>query len=211
MMEGVITLATVAALGAALVAMRGRKVSPSAAAPLVNPAPLAFGFLQRPDLFNETGDFAVSKGATSWGSFSAFRDNASEREVVARTMYGEARDQGHAGMALVAVVIRNRARAGRKFGGPSARSVALAPFQFSVWNADSRNRRAALAADVTDAEFSMCLALYDQVFQFDDLSVVPAHLVDATHYFVSNTARPFWASKIDYLGHHGAHEFYLEV
>lgn len=143
-------------------------------------------------------------------TFEQMKASATEREVVARTIWAEARDQGGSGMAAVAHVIRNRAVVGR-YGGGRPRGVALAPFQFSVWNEDSRNRRASLAVTTADAQYREALKIYDAVIGAGDDRQVPPNVRGATHYYVTNSPTPFWASKINALGSHGAHSFFLEV
>ena len=141
--------------------------------------------------------------------FAQFAANASEREVVARTAWGEARSEGRGGMAAVIHVIRNRADR-RVFGGSTARSVSLAPFQFSVWNGDDRNRRASLAVTESDPHYRVALALYDRIILERRDDDVPASVLTATHYFVSNTRRPSWANKLPRVGQYKAHTFYRE-
>lgn len=54
-------------------------------------------------------------------------------EVIARTLWGEARGQGAEGMSAVACVIQNRAH-NPGWWGHDYRSVCLAREQFSCWN-----------------------------------------------------------------------------
>ncbi|HEX5508913.1 MAG TPA: cell wall hydrolase [Pseudolabrys sp.] len=57
-----------------------------------------------------------------------------DRDLVIRTVIGEAGNQPSVGQAAVASVILNRMRDGG-FGGPSARNIVLAPNQFEAWSA----------------------------------------------------------------------------
>ena len=63
-------------------------------------------------------------------------------EVLARTLYGEARGEGLPGIEAVACVILNRvafAKArGRYWWGNTVSQVCLKPGQFSCWNAGDR-------------------------------------------------------------------------
>jgi spore germination cell wall hydrolase CwlJ-like protein len=59
---------------------------------------------------------------------------AEERDVAIRTMLGEAQNQGTAGMAAVAHVLRNRATSAGGAWPKSIKGVALQDKQFSVWN-----------------------------------------------------------------------------
>lgn len=137
----------------------------------------------------------------------------SEREVVARTIWGEARSEGRTGMAAVAAVIRNRALDGRSyFGGSTPRGVALAQFQFSVWNFDDANRRATLAVSQSDPHMVAALDLYDRVIAQGRNDEVPERVRTATHYLVSGTSA-FWtnAPGVTRLGDVGKHRFYREA
>lgn len=55
-----------------------------------------------------------------------------ERDILIKTILGEARGEGEIGMEAVAHVIANRANSGRYPGSPA--QVALQPKQFSTWN-----------------------------------------------------------------------------
>lgn len=55
-------------------------------------------------------------------------------EVMARTIYGEARNQGIRGMTAVAMVIVNRVNDFSNRFGAGTVNVCLKPWQFSCWN-----------------------------------------------------------------------------
>jgi len=62
----------------------------------------------------------------------------SEREVYAKTLYGEARGESERGQEAVAWVIKNRANKNRDYwGGGSIKGVCLKPGQFECWNGRS--------------------------------------------------------------------------
>lgn len=58
----------------------------------------------------------------------------SELNVLAATIYAEARGEPDEGQVWVAWVIKNRARAGRSYWGYSIQQVCLQPWQFECWN-----------------------------------------------------------------------------
>lgn len=132
------------------------------------------------------------------------------RELLARTIYGEARGEGTAGMAAVAAVIGNRVReaetGGPRWWGTDVVSVILKPWQFSVWNADDPNRRATLAATEADPAYRAALAIADEL--------LAGSLADptggATHYH-TRAVSPVWADQLRRTGAIGAHVFYREV
>jgi len=77
---------------------------------------------------------------------------ALEVDVLARTIWGEARGEGSVGMQAVACVILNRVRRGG-WWGDSIVSVSQKPYQFSCWNKDDPNYRRVLSVDDQDMHF----------------------------------------------------------
>ncbi len=61
--------------------------------------------------------------------------NASTEDVLAATLYAEARGEPEEGQRAVVHVIKNRARANRPyFGGSDLKSICLHNYQFECWN-----------------------------------------------------------------------------
>ena len=80
-------------------------------------------------------------------------DLTSDLDVLAATIYGEARGEPTVGKQAVAAVIVNRAEYAAvhhypEFGDGSIRSACLAPWQFSCWDKDDPNR-----ADIEKLDF----------------------------------------------------------
>lgn len=82
-------------------------------------------------------------------------------QVMAGTLWGEARGGGVIGMQSVANVIMNRVNHPR-WWGHDALSVCLDPWQFSCWNGDDPNRAKILAVEPTDMAFATALGLAKQ-------------------------------------------------
>lgn len=88
----------------------------------------------------------------------------SDIQVVACTLYGEARSEPTDGILAVACVIRNRVKDSFNRWPKSYRDVCLQPKQFSVWNEDSggnHDRLAQLVATIAgggspDDRFKEC-------------------------------------------------------
>jgi len=82
-------------------------------------------------------------------------------DILARTIWGEARGQGDSGMRAVASVIMNRVREGQQglhvWRGKTVRDVSLKPWQFSAWNLGDPNRDKMI--NVTSDDYSFRLAL----------------------------------------------------
>ena len=60
-------------------------------------------------------------------------------DILARTIVGEARGEGHTGMVAVANVVMNRV-AKPSWWGRTVKDVCLKPYQFSCWNVGDPNR-----------------------------------------------------------------------
>lgn len=79
-----------------------------------------------------------------------------DANVLARTMWGEARGEGTEGMRAVAHVILNRT-ARQTYFGKTVAEVCRKPWHFSCWNLNDPNLRRLLAVDVSDAQFREAL------------------------------------------------------
>ncbi len=92
------------------------------------------------------------------GSGNAAAPAGDDADILARTMWGEARGDGSAGMTAVACVVRNRTKDllhyGGVYGAPSYRAVCLARWQFSCWNANDPNLPKLKAVTAADAQFA---------------------------------------------------------
>lgn len=60
-------------------------------------------------------------------------------EIMAKTIYGEARGESRQGQTAVACVIFNRFRSGKWFSAKTLAGVCLKPLQFSCWNKSDPN------------------------------------------------------------------------
>jgi len=116
----------------------------------------------------------------------------SDVDVLARTIFGEARGEGIPGMEAVASVIMNRfdvcqqhpgfwwgtAEALSGFKSGTVGQICLKPFQFSCWNKNDPNREKLLSIKGDNFVFKMAMDIADQAIhrQLKD----PTH--GATHY-----------------------------
>jgi spore germination cell wall hydrolase CwlJ-like protein len=122
--------------------------------------------------------------------------------VAARTIWGEARNQGAPGMSAVAHVIRNRIA--RVRWGHTPASVCLAPMQFSCWNPKDPNRRLMLELPESDVTFAQCVDAWLK----SETSADPTF--GATHYQVTGTGAN-WAEGRTPCAIIGAHEFFRNI
>ena len=100
-----------------------------------------------------------------------------DRDVVTRTILGEAAGESEAGMAAVASVIKNRVDDPRWGDDPA--EVALQIQQFSTWNAGSGGNNLVAKYNPGDPEYERAAQIADMVFE--------GHIADqtggATHYY----------------------------
>jgi spore germination cell wall hydrolase CwlJ-like protein len=128
-------------------------------------------------------------------------------DVLARTIWGEARGEPPGGMAAVASVVMNRARHPRWWGRDVV-GVCLDPWQFSCWNADDVNRPKMEAVDTTDPQFTAALAIADAAVR----GVLPDTTNGADSYVDLRVAHPGWAAANTPVARIGNQTFYrLEI
>ena len=134
-------------------------------------------------------------------------------DILARTMYGEARGEGAAGMTAVAHVVFNRIDA-RSWWGRNMVGVCHKPWQFSCWNANDPNRVRLLAVTGADPTFRSASDIAAALTQAqaagqrsrDD----PTN--GATHYYAPRiVARPRWATGLQPCARIGGHDFFRGV
>jgi len=123
-------------------------------------------------------------------------------DILARTLYGEARGESQAGQIAVAWVIKNRSK-DRRWPSTIA-GVCQQPWQFSCWNSNDPNR-------------AKLIALTDANPTFVALKGVASSVVDgwvgdptggANHYYATYIAKPSWANTMTFTTQIGVHRFY---
>lgn len=128
-------------------------------------------------------------------------------DVLARTLWGEARGEGTQGMLAVANVILNRVKVAENKGGfwwgNNVIQVCQKPYQFSCWNRSDPNFRKLSSVDERDLYFSTALRLARRavIGCIDDITD------RATHYHAT-TITPYWAKGRTPLKTIGRHKFY---
>ena len=85
-------------------------------------------------------------------------DKTDPIDILARTIWGEARGEGVIGMTAIAHVVLNRVEHSGWWGSDVI-SVCLKTFQFSCWNSDNPNRNKLINVDQSDKQFSEALAI----------------------------------------------------
>lgn len=131
----------------------------------------------------------------------------SDIDVMARTVYGEARNQSFMGQVAVAYVISNRAFQRNK----SITEVCLQPLQFSCWNKNDPNRKIIEFIGLDKTEFQIaygisCLVVTRQLTNPVD---------GANHYHTIEAPKgvkwpPSWAKNMIIIKEIGSHRFLKE-
>lgn len=133
-----------------------------------------------------------------------------EADILARTLWGEARGEGVAGMQAVASVVLNRAGIARERGGfwwgANVIQVCQKPYQFSCWNRSDPNFRKLQAVDGGDLHFATALRIARRALAgtLDDTTN------GATHYHAASIM-PYWAKGETPVATIGRHVFYRIV
>jgi N-acetylmuramoyl-L-alanine amidase len=124
-------------------------------------------------------------------------DLLTEIDVLARTIWGEARGQGSKGMRAVAHVVLNRVRLarvrGRMWWGDTVIDVCRKPYQFSCWNANDPNREKLLVVTDKNAVFRQALAIARSVLRGADTD---DPTFGSTHYHRYDIA-PNWSRGVN--------------
>jgi spore germination cell wall hydrolase CwlJ-like protein len=132
-------------------------------------------------------------------------------DVLARTLWGEARGEAVAGKQAVASVVLNRVRRARERGGrywwgASIEEVCRRPWQFSCWNESDPNRAKLEKVGMDNPAFRQCVRVASQAVAgtLDDATG------GATHYHTAGIDPPWSRGRIP-SATIGRHLFYNDV
>ncbi len=162
---------------------------------------------------------STEKSARPWitPEVQALLATITDPQVTIATVYGEARSEPIEGMIAVANVIRNRVHDPR--WGQTYRSVCLAPWQFSCWNAVGGGRNLDRVVALV-RQFAQKQTITDPVVR--ELTYLVHGIVHdgwlrdttkgATHYHVATMQpRPQWAQAQTPTCQRASHVFYAGV
>lgn len=124
-------------------------------------------------------------------------------DILARTVWGEARNLGVAGMRAVASVILNRVSEPRWWGSDIV-TVCQKPWQFSCWNEGDPNRGKLLTVDATNAAFKDALGVADEAVR----GLLEDTTGGADSYYDTSIAPPYWTEGARLTAQVGTLRFY---
>lgn len=132
--------------------------------------------------------------------------HATAVDVLARTIWGEARGEIDDGKKAVASVVVNRAtRIPKMWWGATVEGVCRKPQQFSCWNENDPNSQALATAD-SDPDFPACLRVAEQAAA----GRLPDSTIGATHYH-TRAVHPNWSAHKTPCAEIGNHVFYNNI
>lgn len=133
-----------------------------------------------------------------------------EIDTLARTIWGEARGEGSAGMQAVACVIVNRLNVSKAhqgfWWGDDIISICQKQYQFSTWNPDDPNRRKVLNVDEGDVTFATAKRIARRAVY----GALPDMTGGADHYHAAGVT-PIWTRGERPVCVIGRHIFYKLV
>jgi len=126
-------------------------------------------------------------------------------DIMARTLWGESRNQSVEGQIAVAWTINNRYKA-KSWYGDSIKAVCLKEWQFSCWNEDDPNREQIEQLPETDPMYLRMVGICYLVLH----NKLPDPTEGSTHYHTT-TVSPKWAEGETPCVEIGDHLFYNTV
>lgn len=126
-----------------------------------------------------------------------------DEEVLARTLWAEARGESYDGKVAVAHVILNRVK--HPSWGDTIKEVVLQRKQFSCFNSNDKNLPKLISAN--DEQYYICLDIAEKVIR--------GEIKDPTHgscYYINpKLCNPSWTKKLKKQTSIGNHTFYKDV
>lgn len=139
----------------------------------------------------------------------------SEQALLARMLFGEARDCSELEKVAIAYTAINRANDGKKWNGETINEAILKPYQYSCFNNSDPNKEKLMDPEKYDGKsFQECLTIAQRILKGE----YKQYNKGATHYFNPEIVKkPKWADKMHKIGKvkvneekYSKHEFYKE-
>lgn len=142
-------------------------------------------------------------------------------DILAKTIYGEARGESAIGREAVGCVIINRWRSGKWYNGTdtnndgleSIEEVCRQPLQFSCWNKNDPNLPQLLALNLYNSVFRDCVEVALHVIKNsgDARWAGRDDTKGSTHYYAVSIATPKWAVGKTPAAIIGKHRFFNNI
>ena len=126
-------------------------------------------------------------------------------DIMAKTMWGESRNQDTSCQIAVANVIKNRAEA-RRWYGNTPKEVCLKEWQFSCWNEGDPNKEKMEQLSKTDPIYIKMLGIGFLVLS----GKIKDNTQNSTHYH-TKAVKPKWSYDVQPVCEYGEHLFYNNV
>lgn len=133
-----------------------------------------------------------------------------DMDVLARTIWGEARSEGMVGMIAVGWTIRNRVEDGKgsSWWGEGYTGVCQKPYQFSCWLKNDPNSTYLRGEKpIPPAQYKAARTAAEAVVQ--NIATDPTQ--GATHYYADTIKAPDWVAHAKQTVHIGHHLFFRDV
>tara|TARA_Y100000310_G_scaffold338258_1_gene427407 strand:+ start:768 stop:1466 length:699 start_codon:yes stop_codon:yes gene_type:complete len=163
---------------------------------------------------NDSSNYAeklVEVEPTSYKIANFSKDD--DKSLLARMIFGEARNCSETERVAVGYSAINRVNDGKRWNGETISEVLLKDWQYSCFNKNDPNRNKLLNPEAYDAEsFYECLEVAEEILS----GKLKDPTNGATHYFNPASANPSWADKLEKIGKIktekgiSKHEFYRE-
>ena len=138
------------------------------------------------------------------------QNNSQNVDVLAKTIYGEARGEGQRGMHAVANVIMNRVAVSEALGGfwwgVGVIGVCKAKWQFSCWNKSDPNLKQ-LNGEAIYKKLAFTVA---ENIAEEALEGNLEDITDGATSYHTSAVNPWWAEKMTFIKEIGNHLFYTE-
>jgi N-acetylmuramoyl-L-alanine amidase len=128
-------------------------------------------------------------------------------DVLARTIWGEARGESRRGKEAVAAVVLNRLKRGpaRRYGG-TIEEVCQRKAQFSCWNENAPNRLKLIGVEINAVAFRECVEIAERAVS----GLLNDPTGGATHYHTINVS-PNWSQGETPCARIGSHVFFNDI
>ncbi len=137
--------------------------------------------------------------------------NCSPVEILARTIYGEARGEDLKGKEAIACIVLNRVKKAKENGGVfwwgnTIETICLKKWQFSCWNKDDPNYNKLISVTEENAVFAICKRIAKKAV----CGLLKDFTFNSTHYHTKNIS-PNWSKGKAPICEIGNHYFYNNI